>query len=161
MHSRLQQEIKQAQPFASLEEEVYLSLRLTSRLLDEPWERHLKAEEGLTPSQYNLLRILRGAHPNGRTCTEIAERMVNRDPDVTRLVDRMAQQDLVTRERDTEDRRVVRVAITRKGLAVLKRLDEAVDLFPRKVLVGHMGRRQLRELRELLSAIRSGMGRFP
>ncbi len=160
MPARLQQEIKQAQPFASLEEEVYLSLRMTSRMLDEPWERYLKAQEGLTLSQYNLLRILRGAHPNGRTCTEIAERMINRDPDITRLVDRMAQQDLVTRARGTADRRVVQVDITRKGLAMLKRLDRAVDLFPRKLL-GHMGRRQLRELREHLGAIRSGMGQFP
>jgi DNA-binding MarR family transcriptional regulator len=160
MSGQLREEIKQTQPFASLEEEVYLSLRRTSQVLDEPWARFLKAEEGLTPSQYNLLRILRGVHPNGRTCSEIAERMINRDPDVTRLVDRLAKQGLVNRERGTVDRRVVLVHVTRNGLAVLKRLDPAVDLLPRKLL-GHMGRRQLREMRENLAAVRSGMGEFP
>jgi DNA-binding MarR family transcriptional regulator len=160
MFSQLQEELKQAKPFPSLEAEVYLGLRLTAQRARAPWARFLKAKTGLSTTQYNLLRILRGAHPEGLTCGEIAERMINRDPDVTRLVDRLAERKLVTRERDTNDRRVVRVFISRDGLATLKSLDKAAELFPKQTL-GHLGKKRLRELRDLLDAMRAGMGEFP
>ncbi|MGB5882019.1 MAG: MarR family transcriptional regulator, partial [Thermoanaerobaculia bacterium] len=123
MSSQLQKELKQAKAFPSLEAEVYLGLRLTAQRAREPWARFLKSRTGLSTTQYNLLRILRGAHPEGLTCGEVAERMINRDPDVTRLVDRLAERKLVTRKRDTGDRRLVRIFIARDGLATLKSLD--------------------------------------
>jgi DNA-binding MarR family transcriptional regulator len=156
MASQLQKELKQAKPFPSLEAEVYLGLRLTAQRAREPWARFLKAKTGLSTTQYNLLRILRGAHPEGLTCGEVAERMINRDPDVTRLVDRLEKRELVTRERDTGDRRVVRIFIARAGLATLRSLDRAAQQFPKQVL-RHLGKNQLRELRNLLDAVRAGM----
>lgn len=156
MTSQLQKELKQAKPFSSLEAEVYLGLRLTAQRAREPWARFLKAKTGLSTTQYNLLRILRGTHPAGLTCGEVAERMINRDPDVTRLVDRLEKRRLVTRERDTTDRRVVRIFITKAGLATLKSLDRAAERFPKQIL-GHLGNKQLRQLRDLLDAARAGM----
>lgn len=160
MTSQLQQELKQAKPFPSLEAEVYLGLRLTAQRAREPWARYLKAEAGLSTTQYNLLRILRGAHPQGLTCSEVAERMINRDPDVTRLVDRLEKRELVSRERDTGDRRVVKVYISPAGLTTLRSLDRAAEQFPVQLL-GHLGKKRLRELRDLLAAVRAGMGEFP
>src|SRR4051812_11943382 len=112
-------EIHQTKPFRSLEEEVYIAIRLTSQLVEEPWARYLRRTERISPSQYNLLRILRGAGAGGRTMREIAERMINRDPDVTRLADGTVKLGLARRMRDTEDRRVVRLFITEKGLEML------------------------------------------
>lgn len=160
MTSQLQQELKQLKPFPSLEAEVYLGLRLTAQRAREPWARHLKAEAGLSTTQYNLLRILRGAHPEGLTCSEVAERMINRDPDVTRLVDRLEKRELVSRERDTGDRRVVKIYISPAGLVTLRSLDRAAEQFPVQLL-GHLGKKRLRELRDLLAAVRTGMGEFP
>ncbi|MGB3565007.1 MAG: MarR family transcriptional regulator [Thermoanaerobaculia bacterium] len=160
MSSQLQKELKQAKAFPSLEAEVYLGLRLTAQRAREPWARFLKSRTGLSTTQYNLLRILRGAHPEGLTCGEVAERMINRDPDVTRLVDRLAERKLVTRKRDTGDRRLVRIFIARDGLATLKSLDKAVEQFPKQIL-GQLGKKRLRELRDLLDAMRADMGEFP
>ena len=156
----LQKDLKQAKTFSSLEAEVYLSLRLTAQQAREPWATFLKAKTGLSTTQYNLLRILQGAHPGGLTCGEVAERMINRDPDVTRLVDRLEKRQLVTRARDTADRRVVRVFIAKAGLATLKSLDKVAARFPKQIL-GHLGRKRLRELRALLDATRAGMGEVP
>jgi DNA-binding MarR family transcriptional regulator len=94
------------------------------------------------------------------TCGEVAERMINRDPDVTRLVDRLEKRKLLTRERDSGDRRVVRVFIAKAGLATLESLDKEVEHFPKQIL-GHLGKKQLRELRDLLDGVRAGMGEFP
>lgn len=157
MPSQLQRELKQAKPFPSLEAEVYLSLRLTAQRAREPWARYLKSKTGLSTTQYNLLRILRGSHPEGLTCGEVAERMINRDPDVTRLVDRLEKRQLVTRKRDSGDRRVVKIYIAKAGLATLKSLDKTAEQFPKQIL-GHLGKKQLRELRDLLAASRAGMG---
>jgi DNA-binding MarR family transcriptional regulator len=158
--SGLKADLHQGAPFASLEEEVFLSLQLTSKTLLEPWAKFLKSHAGFTPVQYNLLRILRGAQAEGRTCGEISERLVTRDPDVTRIVDRLEKRGLVRRERDTNDRRVVKVFITKEGLHDLKRLDKAVDEMPHKIL-GPLGAKKLRQLRDLLSRARTGMGAFP
>jgi DNA-binding MarR family transcriptional regulator len=158
--SHLKADLHQGAPFASLEEEVFLSLQLTSKTLLEPWAKFLKSHVGFTPVQYNLLRILRGAQDAGRTCGEISERLVTRDPDVTRIVDRLENRGLVRRERDDSDRRVVKVFITKEGLQNLRQLDKSVDEMPHKVL-GPLGARKLRQLRDLLSEARVGMGSFP
>jgi DNA-binding MarR family transcriptional regulator len=160
MADTLQQEIKQTKPFASLEEEVFLGLLLTAQQVNDPWAVYVKAQADLTLTQYNVLRILRGARPKGLTCGEIGERMITRDPDITRLVDRLARQEMVRRERDAGDRRVVRVCITKGGLAALRRLDRAADAMPRRLL-GHLGKTRLGQLRELLAAARAGLGGFP
>jgi DNA-binding MarR family transcriptional regulator len=113
----------------------------------------LKAED-LSLTQYNVLRILRGA-PQGLPCGEIARRMVTRDPDVTRLLDRMEKRSLISRSRESRDRRLVLARITPEGLKLVNRLDEPVQKTLRKQL-GHMGKDRLRALAELLAAARSG-----
>jgi DNA-binding MarR family transcriptional regulator len=158
--SELKSALHQKAPFSSIEEEVFLSLQLTARMVLDPWAKFLKAAVNFTPVQYNLLRILRGAAPHGRTCGEISERLVTRDPDVTRIVDRLEKRGLVRRERSTTDRRVVRVFITKDGQSSLKRLDQAVREMPRDLL-GPMGAKRLGSLRDLLASVRAELGRFP
>jgi DNA-binding MarR family transcriptional regulator len=153
-------EIRQTKPFRSLEEEVYIAIRLTSEVMDQPWARYLRKTERISPSQYNLLRILRGAGADGRTMREIGERMINRDPDVTRLADGTVKLGLARRMRDTEDRRVVKLFITEKGLEMLARLDQAVVVFLKQAL-GGLGPRRLKLLRDLLGEARAGFGPFP
>ena len=160
MTPTLYHEIRQTKPFRSLEEEVYIAIRLTSQVMDQPWVRYLRQTEGISPSQYNLLRILRGAGSPGRTMREIAERMINRDPDVTRLADRTVKLGLARRVRDVDDRRVVKLFISDKGLAMLARLDEAVHRFLKQALAG-LDPKQLRTLRDLLGQLREGAGPFP
>jgi DNA-binding MarR family transcriptional regulator len=111
----------------------------------------LKAEE-LSPTQYNVLRILRGA-PEGLPCGEIGQRMITRDPDITRLLDRLEKRGLIVRWRDVKDRRMVLARITPEGLKMLDRLDEPVQEGHRKQL-GHLGRGRLKALCELLRAAR-------
>jgi DNA-binding MarR family transcriptional regulator len=158
--SAVYHEIHQTKPFRSLEEEVYIAIRLTSELMDQPWARYLRKTESISPSQYNLLRILRGAGVGGRTMREISERMINRDPDVTRLADRTVKLGLARRMRDTEDRRVVKLFVTEKGLQMLSRLDEAVIVFLKQSL-GALGPRRLKLLRDLLGEARAGFAPFP
>jgi DNA-binding MarR family transcriptional regulator len=158
--SDVYQDIRQTKPFRSLEEEVYIALRLTAQVMEQPWARYLRKHEGISPSQYNLLRILRGAGEDGRTMSEIADRMINRDPDVTRLADRTVKLGLARRRRDTDDRRVVKLFITERGLEMLKRLDDAVAVFLTQAL-GALGPKRLRLLRELLDEARGSFGPFP
>jgi DNA-binding MarR family transcriptional regulator len=113
----------------------------------------LKAED-LSLTQYNVLRILRGA-PQGLPCGEIASRMITRDPDVTRLLDRMEKRGLISRFRESRDRRLVLARITPEGLKLVNRLDKPVQKIHRKQL-GHMGKDRLQALAELLAAARSG-----
>ena len=152
-------EIRQTKPFRSLEEEVYIAIRLTSQLIDQPWVRYLRKTEGISPSQYNLLRILRGAGTEGRTMSEISERMINRDPDVTRLADRTVKLGLARRRRDGDDRRVVKLFITAEGLEMLGRLDEAVVVFLKEAL-GGLGPKKLKQLRDLLGEARASFRSF-
>lgn len=112
----------------------------------------LKVED-LSPAQYNVLRILRGA-PEGLTCGEIGNRLVTRDPDITRLLDRLEKRGLIARQRGGEDRRVVLTRIEQDGLELLARLDEPVRALHRGLL-GHLGAERLRTLAELLEACRS------
>jgi DNA-binding MarR family transcriptional regulator len=153
-------ELKQQRAFASGEQEVLLGIRIAAARIVEPWEKFLKAEADLTSNQYNVLRILRGSHPTRLACGDIAERMISRDPDVTRLVDRLSRRGLVARSRGRQDRRVVEVAITDQGRELLKRLDADVDRMPRAVL-GHLGPKKLTQLRDLLEHLIRDLGTFP
>jgi len=117
--------------------------------------RILKTED-LSATQYNVLRILRGS-PDGLPCGEIANRMITRDPDITRLLDRLERRGLISRCRETKDRRMVMARITPDGLKLLARLDEPVGDAHRKQL-GHLGRERLRALTELLHAARAEVG---
>jgi DNA-binding MarR family transcriptional regulator len=153
-------ELKQQSPFASGEQEVLLGLLIAAERIVEPWEKFLKTTAGLTNNQYNVLRILRGSHPSRLACREIADRMIARDPDITRLVDRLGRRGLVARVRGRDDRRVVEVAITDKGREVLRSLDSHVDRMPRAVL-GHLGAGKLKQLKGLLEHVISGLGTFP
>ncbi len=153
-------ELKQKRAFASREQEVLLGLRLASARVVEPWEKFLKAVADLTPNQYNVLRILRGSDPVRVACGEIAERMISRDPDITRLVDRLSRRGLVVRVRGRHDRRVVEVAITDKGREVLSSLDPHVARMP-KAMLGHLGTKKLEEFGRLLEDVIAGLGTFP
>ncbi len=156
MTPRLQRDIKQTKPFESLEEEAFLNLQRTADALMHRIEAALKPV-GLSPSQYNVLRILRGAGAEGLACREVAERMVTRDPDITRLLDRLEARGLVMRSRDREDRRVITVRITPEGLRLLQELDAPIAEFPRRQL-RHLGVRRLRALIELLQVVRERAG---
>ena len=134
------------------EEAAFLDLLRTTDMLSRGLIHVLKAEE-LSATQYNVLRILRGSL-EGLACGEIASRMITRDPDVTRLLDRLEKRGLISRCRETKDRRTVMARITPEGLKLLARLDEPVQAGHRKQL-GHLGRERLRLLTELLSAARS------
>jgi DNA-binding MarR family transcriptional regulator len=112
----------------------------------------LKAED-LSTTQYNVLRILRGS-PAGLPCGEIASRMITRDPDVTRLLDRMEKRGLISRTRETHDRRLVTARITPEGLKLVDRMDEPVQEIHHKHL-GHLGKDRLKALSELLAAARA------
>jgi DNA-binding MarR family transcriptional regulator len=109
-------------------------------------------DENLSAAQYNVLRILRGA-PEGLFCGEIAGRMISRQPDVTRLVDRMQSRGLLSRIRPAGDRRRVVVRIAAKGLDLLERLDEPICRMHREQL-GHLEPHQIDQLLELLRASR-------
>lgn len=135
------------------EEAVFLELMRTAEKLSRPIEELLKTED-LSSPQYNVLRILRGSR-DGLTCGEIAKRMITRDPDITRLLDRLEKRGLISRRRDAEkDRRLVLTRITEAGLDLLDGLDYPVRDAHRRLL-GHLGARRLRELSELLLACRA------
>lgn len=136
----------------SPEEAAFLELVRTTDLLSRGLVQIFKTED-ISSTQYNVLRILRGA-PEGLACGEIANRMITRDPDVTRLLDRLEKRELISRCRETKDRRTVMARITPDGLKLLARLDEPVQAAHRKQL-GHLGRERLQALSELLSLSRS------
>jgi len=139
---------------ANPEEAAFLDLARTTELLSGPIVQLLKTEE-LSPAPYNVLRILRGS-PEGLTCGQIAERMITRDPDITRLLDRLEKRKLIARNRDNKDRRVVLTRITAEGLHLLESLDQPLRQLHRKLL-GHLGPERLRTLSQLLEACRSGL----
>ena len=138
----------------SPEEAAFVDLWRTCDLLSRGLAQILKPED-ISPTQYNVLRILRGS-PHGLPCGEIASRMITRDPDVTRLLDRMEKRGLISRFRDTRDRRTVIGKITAEGLKLLARLDEPIQEVHRKQL-GHLGRNRLWALTELLAAARANV----
>src|SRR5438477_2882801 len=122
-----------AKAFASLEQEVFVAAQRTADRLMRDLEDALK-DAHLSPTQYNVLRILRGAGVAGLACHEIAERMLTRDPDMTRLLDRLEDRGLLTRSRERSDRRVIRTRISPDGLRLLKDLDEPVRGMHRRQL---------------------------
>jgi DNA-binding MarR family transcriptional regulator len=151
----LQRELKKKHPFDSLEQEAVLNIVRTSDRFQNRFLR-LFRDHGLTPSQYNVLRILRG-EGNPLPCLEIADRMIQVVPAITGLIDRLEQQGLVVRERCTEDRRVVYVALTDKARRLLSELDEPVMELHRR-LIGHLAAPELAELSRLLEKARQGRG---
>ena len=151
MSGKLKKEIKQKKPFQSVQEEVVLTLARVADQVAVPMNEVLR-EQGLSTSQYNVLRILRGAAAEGLPCGEISERMVRRDPDLTRLLDRLEGRGLVRRERDTKDRRVVRAWATAEALALLAELDEPVAESVKRAFA-KMSATRLRELLELLEEL--------
>ena len=148
MDTALGKEIKQTRPFASPEQEALLNLMRTSALLQHAHAESLKPF-GVTQVQYNVLRILRGAGAAGLCRHEVRDRMVTPVPDVTRLLDRLEDRGLVTRERDETDRRLVTARITGDGLELLKAVDRPLATTTRRLL-GHMDEAELRRLGELL-----------
>ena len=134
------------------EEVAFVDLLRTTDLLSRRLAPVLKGED-LSSTQYNVLRILRGAGGD-LTCGEIGDRMITRDPDITRLLDRLERRGLIVRHRDTRDRRTVMTRITVEGLRLLSRLDKPVQAAHRQQL-GHLGRQRLHALTELLSLARS------
>jgi DNA-binding MarR family transcriptional regulator len=134
------------------EEAAFLDLARTTEILSAPIVQLLKTQE-LSPAPYNVLRILRGS-PEGLTCREIGERMITRDPDITRLLDRLEKRKLIARNRDDKDRRVVLTRITDAGFELLTKLDQPLREVHRKML-GHLGPERLRSLGQLLELCRS------
>jgi DNA-binding MarR family transcriptional regulator len=133
---------------------LFLDLLRTTDMLARGLVALLKTED-VSANQYNVLRILRGS-PEGLPCGEIASRMITRDPDITRLLDRLEKRNLISRCRETKDRRMVMTRITPDGLKLLSRLDEPIEEAHRKQL-GHLGRERLRALSELLHSARSAV----
>jgi len=134
-----------------LEEQVFLALAISTDQLSRRIEPVLRAAE-ISPTQYNVLRILRGS-PEGLACSEIGNRMISRDPDITRLLDRLERRGLVSRCRQTKDRRMVLTRITEAGLKLLGQLDAPV-LETHRLLLGHLGPEKLRNLLKLLQEAR-------
>jgi DNA-binding MarR family transcriptional regulator len=149
---KLAAELHQTKPFATLEEEALLNLARTQEYLQQRQAEFFKQYQ-LTRTQYNVLRILRGAGNDGITCSQVSERMVAADPDITRLLDRLETRGLIARERSKEDRRVVVSRITPDGIALLKTIDKPLTAL-HKDLMGRLERRDLERLVEVLESIR-------
>lgn len=150
---RLQDEIKKKRPFDSLAQEAYLNLLRTGDMLEGRLGR-LFRDYGITSSQYNVLRILRG-EGTALPCLEIARRLIQVVPAITGLLDRLEEQGLVTRQRSVGDRRVVYIELTDKAQTLLERLDKPVlDLH--QTLLGHMTEQELRTLSQLVEKARAG-----
>ncbi len=154
MGQGIQAEIKQTKPFSSLEEEAFVSLMRTADKLQQEVAGLLKPH-GISPTQFNALRILRGAGSDGLPCSEIGERMINHDPDITRLLDRLERRRLVKRTRSQEDRRVIMACITPAGMDALKPLDRPMEEYHRRAMK-HVPRTQLKSLLNVLDGVRQG-----
>ncbi len=148
----LKHEIAQERPFASAEEEALLNLLRTADCLQRAFQR-ISREWGVTSTQYNVLRILRGSHPQGLTCSAIGDRMITAEPDITRLLARLKGQKLIRQHRDRHDRRVVWTQISEAGLDLLQQMDPLIQQEP-KNLLGHLSERDLTELTRLLELAR-------
>ena len=153
MLDELQLQLKQTKPFRSRAEAAYLAIQVVADEQRGKFNALFKSKD-LTGAQYNVLRILRGAGPDGLSCREIGERMINRESDVTRMLDRLEARELITRERQTDDRRVVLTFITELGVDLLKELDEPVNDLHLS-LMGHLSEKELESLLKLLGKARS------
>jgi len=152
MTPTLQEEIRQSKPFESLQQEVLLNIARTAAVLNHRLEQHFR-QFGLTATQYNVLRIVAGAGPNGISQCDIAVRLVAETPDVPRLLKRTETAGLIRRCPSTEDRRVVRVQLAAPGSRLLQQVSTQVeamtaDFFP------NLTKKELRTLNELLNASR-------
>lgn len=147
-HTSLQHEIHKREAFDSPEQEAFLNVQRSAAVLGVPFDRLFKSH-GLTGASYNVLRILRGAGECGRQCHEIGEHMVAHVPDVTRLIDRLEREKLVTRSRCDKDRRVIHVKISKAGLETLSGLDRPLVAL-HKTQLGHLTRKELAELSRIL-----------
>jgi DNA-binding MarR family transcriptional regulator len=139
-------------PAPLLEQDAFMSIQRNADWLMRGFEDVLEAEN-LSPAQYNVLRILRTAGPTGMACHEIGERMITRDPDMTRLLDKLEDRELLVRTRERSDRRVIRTRVTPAGLKILKELDDPVRGLHRRQL-GHLSEKRLRLLVRLLESVR-------
>jgi DNA-binding MarR family transcriptional regulator len=149
----LRDEIKQAKPWSSLQEEASLNIARTYAVLEHAMVQALKPFD-ITPTQYNVLRILRGAGDEGLCRNAVGERLIRRVPDVTRLLDRMEEDGLIARVRDGQDRRFVSTHLAAKGRTILERLDTEICGIHRQHL-GHLSDEQLTQLIELLTEARA------
>lgn len=152
MSPTLKEDLRQRKAFTSLEQEAFLNVLRTSSTLTDELEDLLRPF-GITTTQYNVLRILRGSGPDALCRNELRDRMLTRMPDMTRLLDRMEDAGLVTRTREREDRRMVLTRITAAGQELLTELDRPVNELHRKQLDGLSGE-QLRSLIDLLTLVR-------
>ena len=155
MATPLHVELQQTRPFDLLEEEAHVSIGRTAALLDRAFAQMLKPH-GITPTQYNVLRILRGAGAAGLCRNEVGARLVTPVPDVTRLLDRMADLKLIARQRSDEDRRLVRTHLTAKGLDLVNGLDSVLRPSHQKRLAG-ISREKLEALVATLAEVRAGI----
>ena len=154
----LKLEIVQERPFSSAEEEALLNLMRTSDVLHRAFHRKTR-DWGVTSTQYNVLRILRGAQPRGLTCAAIGSRMITAEPDITRLLSRLKALKLIRQQRDRHDRRVVWTQISEAGLELLKAMDPVIERVPRELL-GHMSKAELTELIKLVELARKNSEAF-
>ena len=136
----------------SLEQQTLIALLSTAEAITTSATR-LVANYGLTFTQYNALRILRGAGAEGLPCSEISERMITRDSDITRLLDRLEQMELVKRNRDANDRRIVRTSASRRGLKLLSDMDDSVSRWDHDNF-SHLGEKGMRSIVDLLDRLR-------
>ncbi len=155
MKRRLQEELRQSRPFPTLEEEVVVELQRTAQLAARRIALALKPW-GISESQFNVLRILRGCAPDGLPSTRIGERMVRDDPDLTRLVDQLEKRGLVEKSRDTRDRRVVNSRITDEGLRLVEEASKELRA-ALVVTLGHMSAKKLESLADLLELARASV----
>ena len=148
----LKLEILQEPAFASVEEEALLNLVRTADCLHRAFHRKTR-DWGVTSTQYNVLRILRGAGPQGLTCAAIGRRMVTAEPDITRLLARLKALKLIKQRRDRQDRRAVWTSIAEAGLELLRQMDPVIERVPGELL-GHMSKAELEEFIRLLELAR-------
>jgi DNA-binding MarR family transcriptional regulator len=142
---------RSARSSVPLEDRAFIGLQKAADALGQQAEQLLKVND-LTGAQYNVLRILCGAEPDGLACSDVADRMISHDPDMTRLLDRMEKRSLITRQRQKDDRRVVKTRVTSAGIDLLRRLDQPVrELHKRQFR--HIPAARLKALAELLDQI--------
>lgn len=152
----LKSEIAQSTPFSSAEEEAFLNLVRTSDCLQHAFQQRIRGF-GLTSTQYNVLRILRGAQPEGLTCAAIRARMIAMEPDITRLLTRLKRLRLIRQHRDRHDRRAVWTQISGAGLDLLYAMDPVIQRIPVELL-GHISGAALTEMTQLLELARRSCG---
>jgi DNA-binding MarR family transcriptional regulator len=153
MNDGSQKLLEQTRPIRSREEAVYLGIQTAAERLRAGFNDLFRSRD-LTGAQYNVLRILRGAGKAGLSCREIGDRMINRDSDITRMLDRLESRGLIRRERQTDDRRVVLAFIAKSGLNLLAEMDGPVQEL-HKLQLGHMSAGELDALSNLLKKARN------